>query len=189
MDVYLNKVPLSTFHIWDFLAFVTCHGVSRNWTQQTGFQSDDCSSSLYTCRGHICSWCVPTGAICLHESAEYGTKHTVVTWNTVCQYTHTQMNSSSCNAKLHWTYYIWLAEGLGCIIEFHLFEFVSIRPSIQLRSLSISPSKWMHIFLALYYRREESFMLLIMPHCSKWSRRRWLDAYLFPFQLLPFSVT
>ncbi len=26
----------------------------------------------------------PTGAICLHESADCGTKHTVINWNTVC---------------------------------------------------------------------------------------------------------
>lgn len=103
-------------------------------------------------RGHICSWCALTGAICLYESAVYGIKHTVITWNTVCQYMCTQIYSSSYNAKLLWTY-IWLTEDLGAIIEFLFFEFVSISPFLQQRSFSISLSYLMLNSLALYCRR------------------------------------
>lgn len=36
----------------------------------------------------------PTGAICLHESAEYGVRRRAITWGTVCQHMHTLIHSS-----------------------------------------------------------------------------------------------
>lgn len=79
--ILLKKGPLSSFHICGFLAFNTWQCCV--WLRAADW-SHNCASE--TCWGHICSWCAPTCAICLHKSAKYGTKHTVVTWNTVRQY-------------------------------------------------------------------------------------------------------